>query len=132
MLLSTCSYKVIKLSPKKCYKRYKSFFSFKVIIIILILFIILVGLSFANVTLCENYISMNEAQVSIVVARYNEDVKWLNEFDTPTYKVFLYNKGKPLNANELPRNVVQIDLPNVGREAHTYLYHIVSDSFEYM
>jgi hypothetical protein len=57
----------------------------------------------------------------IVAARYKEDVSWLKEYSTLTT---LYNKGP----DDLPpsmefKSVIQ--LPNIGREAHTYLYHIV-------
>jgi hypothetical protein len=54
----------------------------------------------------------------IVVARYNEDTKWLEEFND--FNIHLYNKGE----DEL---VNSIKLPNVGREAHTYLTHIVNN-----
>jgi hypothetical protein len=48
-----------------------------------------------------------------VVARYNEDVTWCRR-----YPHTVYNKGGHLD-NSTP-------LPNIGREAHTYLYHIVT------
>lgn len=66
-------------------------------------------------------------KIGIVVARYKEDVKWLNEFDSPEYKIYLYNKGNLLNKQDLPKNVIQISLPNTGRESHTYLYHIINN-----
>jgi hypothetical protein len=50
-----------------------------------------------------------------VIARYNEDVSWAY---TLRNKV-IYDKG-----DALPGSVV---LPNIGREAHTYLYHIVTN-----
>lgn len=53
----------------------------------------------------------------LVVSRYNENVDWIKEVDSST-KVFLYNKGTPPKAEH-------IQLPNVGRESHTYLYHII-------
>lgn len=60
----------------------------------------------------------------VVVARYNEDLSWiLKEF--PNDKVTIYNKGKDdLN---LPSNYHIIKLPNIGREAHTYIYHIINN-----
>lgn len=52
----------------------------------------------------------------IVVARYNESVTWL---DSQAEHVILFNKGEPLGrANEIP-------LPNVGREADTYLQYVL-------
>jgi hypothetical protein len=51
--------------------------------------------------------------IDIVIARYNENIDWSNQFKN----VFIYNKGKTLNRNE-------IFLENVGRESHTYYKHI--------
>jgi hypothetical protein len=51
----------------------------------------------------------------IIVAKYNEDIKWLDGLD---FNKFIYNKGK---------GKVGTKLPNVGNEAHTYLYHIVNN-----
>jgi hypothetical protein len=53
--------------------------------------------------------------ISIVVARYNEDVEWSKQFSN----IIIYNKGKPLI-----ENFNQIFLDNVGREGHTYYKHI--------
>lgn len=61
---------------------------------------------------------MSEVKVQIVVARYNEDVNWLKG----ATNVIVYNKGDGLSDMN---NVVP--LPNVGREAHTYLHHIVEN-----
>lgn len=53
-----------------------------------------------------------------VVARYNEDERrWLDV--SMTCDVALYDKGRP---SILTKSVV---LPNVGREAHTYMWHVV-------
>lgn len=51
----------------------------------------------------------------IVVARYNEDLRWTKQFSN----VLIYNKGKPLM-----NNFNEIQLDNVGREGHTYYKHI--------
>ena len=53
----------------------------------------------------------------IVVARYNEDTSWITDTNT-----VIYNKGDRLN-NE-PN---QIMVPNVGREAETYLRYIIEN-----
>lgn len=52
---------------------------------------------------------------SVVVARYKEDINWLKDIH---HKTYLYNKGE---------DEVGIKLDNVGREAHTFLYHIVNN-----
>lgn len=58
------------------------------------------------------------SQKEIVVAKYNEDVNWLNSLNGG--KVTIYNKGNGDLSNS-------IKLPNVGREPHTYFYHIVNN-----
>jgi len=54
----------------------------------------------------------------IVTARYKESVEWLAPLAT---HVKLYNKGG--TAPDL--SCVTVDLPNVGRESHTYLQYIL-------
>lgn len=51
----------------------------------------------------------------LVVARYTESFEWTQ---TGGYDVIVYNKSGVEDTRTIP-------LPNVGREAHTYLYHIV-------
>lgn len=75
----------------------------------------------------EGYCVKNK-KVDLVVARYNEDIGWLaplaasGAFD----RVFVYNKGPhyELENKGIPgAYVVQLD--NVGREGHAYLFHII-------
>lgn len=54
--------------------------------------------------------------MQIVIARYNENLEWLNDL-TDTVNI-VYNKGD---------GEFGIKLPNIGREAHTFLYHIVNN-----
>jgi len=60
-------------------------------------------------------------KIQIVVARYNEDIKWLLPFKDIT---IIYNKGQYL---PLLNKFNIINLDNVGRESHTYLYHIIEN-----
>lgn len=53
----------------------------------------------------------------VVVARYNENVDWCKNFKNS--RVFIYDKSGINNG--------WINLPNVGREAHTYLTHIINN-----
>jgi hypothetical protein len=54
----------------------------------------------------------------IVVARYNENIEWLQpDIDN----CIIYNKGTPLYCNN------EILLDNIGRETHTYLYYILTN-----
>lgn len=54
----------------------------------------------------------------IVVARYNENVDWLNP-EIEKGNVVLYNKGIKLG---IPNEIMR---PNVGRESETYLKYII-------
>jgi len=67
---------------------------------------------------------------AIVVARYREDLDWLDRTETKHYNVYIYNKGRPLEYTY--PNYNYIELPNVGVCDHTYLYHIIEhyDSLE--
>ena len=54
--------------------------------------------------------------LDVVLARFNEDIAWTKTL-RPDCRLFVYNKGvgdKPI-------------LHNLGREAHTYLHHIVEN-----
>jgi hypothetical protein len=66
--------------------------------------------------------------IEIVVARYNEDLNWTKEYPFNQFKYTIYNKGTNDNFAIPPlyRDKI-IQLPNVGRCDHTYLYHIVSN-----
>jgi hypothetical protein len=58
--------------------------------------------------------------MALVVARYNEDIEWVKDFPTK----YLYNKGNIDTISDVLKHYT-INLPNVGRESHTYLYHII-------
>ena len=57
-----------------------------------------------------------------IVSRYNENLSWLEKLKEE--KVVIYNKGSELKKNKF-KNVINIK--NVGRESHTWLYHIVKN-----
>jgi len=65
-----------------------------------------------------------EEEVRLVVSRYNESVDWLKDPPFSNYPVTLYNKGP--NEDFYQTGTV-VPLENVGREGHTYLYHIVAN-----
>jgi hypothetical protein len=59
-------------------------------------------------------------KTEIVIARYNENLDWLKKIKkSKDLKITVYNKGP----NDI--DVPFIPLPNIGRESHTYLYHII-------
>ena len=64
--------------------------------------------------------------ITIVISRYNEDLKWLDSDNFSIYNIIVYNKGINNNFIKLP-NMTIINLDNVGRESHTYLYHVINN-----
>lgn len=57
----------------------------------------------------------------LVIARYNEDIGWL--YGTPLFAT-VYNKGQTQPNLSTPHELVP--LPNTGREAGTWLHHIIT------
>lgn len=55
--------------------------------------------------------------VEIVIAKYKEDIDWTEFVSHP---VTIYDKSENPLSGAIP-------LPNIGREAHTFLYHIVTN-----
>jgi hypothetical protein len=66
-------------------------------------------------------------EMQLVIARYREDLSWLREIGLPCV---VYNKGPELAPSTLPPGAEVVNLPNVGREAHTYLTHILAHYHE--
>lgn len=90
-----------------------------IILFILILFLII----------CLNILSIeaftSDLCADLVIARYNESLSWLSELDLTKFRrIIIYNKGNPLNAIT---SCDIVNLPNVGRCDHTYLYHIINN-----
>lgn len=53
--------------------------------------------------------------VTVVIAHYTEDLEWSRDLLLDGHTVVVYSKG--------PGG----DLPNTGRESHTYLHHVVKE-----
>ena len=66
-------------------------------------------------------------ELQIVISRYNEDLEWLNVEPFTADRYVIYNKG-PYSI-ECPQgtNCYVESLPNVGREGHAYLHHIIKN-----
>ena len=64
--------------------------------------------------------------IEIVIARYNENLSWMNNSPFNEFKYTIYNKGFNNNFEQKYINKV-ITLPNIGRCDHTFLYHIVTN-----
>ena len=59
-----------------------------------------------------------------VIAHYDEDLEWLLEFNQ-NHRIHIYHKGR-LVVPDYRFHQWEV-LPNVGRESHTYLHHIISN-----
>ena len=60
--------------------------------------------------------------VEMVVAHYCEDLSWIRPY---AHLTTIYDKGKSNLSEMTAWGAKTVTLPNVGRESHTYLYHIV-------
>jgi hypothetical protein len=65
--------------------------------------------------------------IEIVVARYNEDLHWLKEDPFNKYTNIVYNKSDNTDFYQDSNTKSVVQLPNVGREMHTYFYHIIEN-----
>lgn len=62
---------------------------------------------------------MPDSSIELVVAHYHESLNWLRKVPTAITKT-IYSKA------ETPLEIPHLTLPNVGREAHTYLHHLTT------
>ena len=67
--------------------------------------------------------------LSIVIARYNENLDWITCLAKIPCKIYVYNKSdnvfeKSPVPHRMKDRVIVENLPNVGRETNTYLHHI--------
>lgn len=60
---------------------------------------------------------------SIIIARYSESLSWMPDLWQSKQRVYVYNKG--IDDIEIWPSAVVKRIENVGRESHTYLYHII-------
>ncbi len=65
----------------------------------------------------------------IILSRFNENLDYLK--DNPLlfkdYDIIIYNKGPEINNEYIKERCKIINLPNVGRETHSFLYHIIEN-----
>jgi hypothetical protein len=60
---------------------------------------------------------MNNSNIKVVVSKYTEDIEWTNKITRP---VLIYDKSQnPIEGS--------ISRPNIGREAETLLYYIITN-----
>ena len=56
---------------------------------------------------------------TLVIAKYKEDISWVKQITN--WNVFIVNKNQEEN------NIYDLDLPNIGRESHSYLTYIFNN-----
>jgi hypothetical protein len=60
--------------------------------------------------------------IHLIISRFNENLNWIDYIPKNlNIKIIIYNKG----LNDIKYK--NIKLPNIGRESHTYLYHIIKN-----
>ena len=74
-----------------------------------------------------SWISRTPNHIEIVVSRYNENLEWLSEEPFNHHPVIIYNKGENEDFVKTPNIRSIFKIPNVGRETHSYLYHVVKN-----
>lgn len=71
-----------------------------------------------------------DKKIRLVVARYNEDLNWISHCESMDISSIIYDKSD-INLKNIDDYVRVSDnlykLPNIGREAQTYLKHIVEN-----
>uniref|UniRef100_A0A6C0EF39 Uncharacterized protein n=1 Tax=viral metagenome TaxID=1070528 RepID=A0A6C0EF39_9ZZZZ len=72
-------------------------------------------------------IAKNYKKQEIVISRYNENLQWIKNEPFNKHPVIVYNKGINNNYVNTSNIIKTVNLPNVGRESHTYLYHIINN-----
>ncbi len=102
------------------------FFNFIILFIFIIIFFYII---FYNLKTKEFFTENNDKTIDLVISRFNEDLSFLLNEDFKKYRdefnIIIYNKGPKIENKELNYLFLIIDLPNVGREIHTNLYHII-------
>ena len=106
---------------------------FIIFLLFLIILYILNNITDTHISHTNNMIDTNIIDTNnmidnntIVIARYNEDLEWLHDEKFTKYNIIIYNKGINDNFIKLP-NMTIINLENVGRDSHTYLYYIINN-----
>jgi hypothetical protein len=61
---------------------------------------------------------------SLVVSRYNEDLTWTHHDIFSNFKIYVYDKSGRNQLIFIKNSTIEF-LPNVGREIHSYIYHII-------
>lgn len=99
-------------------------------LLIVFIFTILLTILLFNIYYLAYYANFNMVEIEMVVNRYNEDLQWLKTSPFNKYSAVVYNKGPKDNIDKTIENIKKIiKLENIGREAHTYLRHIIDNYY---
>jgi len=74
--------------------------------------------------LYRKHVTLTKSDVEIVIAAYGEDLTWIKEY---AHLATIYQKKKDSNTSYSTSYSKVVQLPNIGRESHTYLHHIVNE-----
>jgi hypothetical protein len=64
--------------------------------------------------------------ITVVVARYNEGLEWLKDDIFKHLTIICYNSGENEDFYK-PENMKIVKIDNIGKEAYTYIYHIINN-----
>ena len=67
----------------------------------------------------------------IVIARFQEKLEWIKTAPYNKFNLIIYNKGNNDDFTKTDKILEIINLPNIGRESHTYIYHIINTHKKY-
>lgn len=68
--------------------------------------------------------------MDIVIAVYNENIDWVEQLSHHKLFIYLKNPNRLIEIkNKFPKASIEV-LENVGRESHTYLYHIINHYYD--
>lgn len=97
--------------------------------IIILVIIILFSICIHSINCIRPAIESFESDKNaiIVIARYNENLEWLKETPFNQFHYIVYNKGDNEQYYKSDKFIKQVKLENVGREAHSYLSHIIQN-----
>tara|TARA_B100000524_G_C23649939_1_gene369808 strand:- start:1890 stop:2612 length:723 start_codon:yes stop_codon:yes gene_type:complete len=63
--------------------------------------------------------------LDVVIAHYKEDLSWVDKYLPKNCRIFIYSKSDMIP--NCKRKYTHKFLKNVGREGHTFLYHIINN-----
>ena len=70
------------------------------------------------------FLQSNKKQ--LVISRYEENIDWIENVAVNFDEIIVYNKGKS-SFNKKSEKIKEQKLPNIGRESHSFLHHIIQN-----